>query len=157
MDLINESVNNSLIVEENTHPSYTGTTEVNPYVKANNKLSFGANTDVLQSPVARGGIDALLLNFNQVDSNAPDPFKVMAKSQRHTPTMASAQRIGLQSAQVSGRKNEADLKEFEDIYKKSTENLFLVPPTRNTESGFKEKFNIWKSQSNKFDLISGIP
>ena len=47
MDLINESVNNSLIVEENTHPSYTGTTEVNPYVRANNKLSFGAYTDVL--------------------------------------------------------------------------------------------------------------
>ena len=81
----------------------------------------------------------------------------MAKSQRHTPTMASAQKIGLQSAQASGRKNEAELKEFEDIYKKSTENLFLVPPTRNTESGFKEKFNIWKSQSNKFDLSSGIP
>lgn len=53
---------------------------------------------------------------------------------------------------MSSRKKDIDVKEFEEIYKKSTENLFLIPPTRNLESGYKEKFNIWKSQSSKIDL-----
>ena len=44
------------------------------------------------------------------------------------------------------RKDPNNLKrEFDVLYKKSTENLFFVPPTKNLERGFKEKHMIWKS------------
>lgn len=49
--------------------------------------------------------------------------------------------------------------EFEELYKKSTENLmFFAPTVRNVETigvggaQIKNKYNIWKSQSGKVDL-----
>lgn len=57
----------------------------------------------------------------------------------------------------SGLKHVSIKKEFEEIYKKSTENLFFAPPIRNIENGYNQKFNIWKSQSGKVNLASKPP
>lgn len=46
---------------------------------------------------------------------------------------------------LSAKKDPTVKKEFEEIYKKSTENLFIVPPAKNLENGYNVKFNIWKS------------
>ena len=60
-----------------------------------------------------------------------------------------------------------DHKQFEEVFKKSTENLFYVPASRTAEvpnssqnaqvEEFKarQKYNMWKAQTGKVDLTSG--
>lgn len=48
-------------------------------------------------------------------------------------------------------------KEFEEIYKKSTENLFYALPVKNQGTNSKDKYNMWKSQTGKVDLHAQKP
>ena len=64
----------------------------------------------------------------------------------------------LNSNRGSSRKDLMENKQqFEELYKKSTENLFYVPPARNPEGGYKEKYNIWKSKTGRVDVKSSKP
>lgn len=61
------------------------------------------------------------------------------------------------SNQSSTRK-ETIKQEFEEIYKKSTENLFIAPPDKNHAlHPAKDKYNIWKSQSSRVNLSAKPP
>jgi hypothetical protein len=39
--------------------------------------------------------------------------------------------------------------EFEEVYKKSTENLLCSIPDKSYDIGSKEKYSLWKSMSNR--------
>ena len=54
-------------------------------------------------------------------------------------------------SQQSSVRKESIKQEFEEIYKKSTENLFMAPPNKNSLLT-KDKYNIWKSQSGLISL-----
>jgi hypothetical protein len=59
----------------------------------------------------------------------------------------------MNSQHASASKDQHVKQEFEEIYKKSTENLFFAPTVRSIEgAGYNKKFNIWKSQSGKVDI-----
>lgn len=48
-------------------------------------------------------------------------------------------------------------KEFEEIYKKSTENLFYAPLDKGMASNNSAKYNIWKAKTSKIDIKSAKP
>jgi hypothetical protein len=48
-------------------------------------------------------------------------------------------------------------KEFEEIYKKSTENLFYAPLEKSMASNNSAKYNIWKAKTSKIDMKSAKP